>query len=207
MNDEVLKVVDLYSKETKFADNLKDLINILSEKINCISNQDNSNDLLHKFYDPLYLDKIKHGAIEPILQKMVKENVKINMSTVHCSDDYETDEDVVEYEITYNLNNHKIVFHIHSITDLMIIHASIFIDDWLHFILKTHNGDIGWYQRDLKRGIQLHNEEKSELFYKEFNLENIYNDKKEFYTDLLRILFLCVAKYVDNELYDDNINF
>ncbi len=216
MNKEVLEVINFYSRETKFAENIIELINMLLNKLNDevkLMPSKEINNTLHEFYNPnefeYYSDfkKIKNEVIEPILNKIVKEDVKLNRSTIHCSNghDAEGEEDVEKFEITYNLNSHKIIFHIHTAFDKNIIYASIFIDDWFHFIVLDSGDELGYFQQSGDYGIQTYNETKGELFYKEFNIENIYNDIEEFYTHLLQALFLCIPKQLECQFEDDEV--
>jgi hypothetical protein len=204
MNKEILNLIHLYSKESKFADNLKELINILNVKLHLLSNCDNSNNVLHKFYNSSEFS-LKNEVIEPILHNMIKTNVEINKTTVPWSNgnDGNSDLDVVEYKIKYTLNEHELTFNIHSLVDEnTIIHAGVFFDDWLHFIVVNHDGELGYYQQDGDIGIQLYYETKGELFYNEFNTKNIYNNIKEFYEELLMALFSSISNELGHT-FDD----
>lgn len=204
MNEEVLKLIHLYSKESKFYENLKELINTLNVKLNSETN--NTNDTLSSFYDTHPLEYVNE-VIKPILNNMIKQNVEINQTAVPWSNGHDGhwDTDVVEYEIKYLLNEHNITFHISVEEDEnTIIHASVFFDDWFHFTLLDYNGELGYYQEDGDRGIQVCDEIKVKSFYDKYNHQNARINMRDFYKHMLVALFLSISNmlgYKDAFMY------
>ena len=148
------------------------------------------------------LEDIEAIAIDvPPVEEVIVKTSTLPWSNGHDSD---VEEDITEYEIKYLLNKYTFIFKIHISNDSEeIIYASVLIDNWFNFILQNHNGELGYYQEDGVTGIQTFLETEADLFFQEYNIKDIYQDKKLFFINLLQATFICVVNELNVEYEND----
>lgn len=161
------------------------------------------------FYEDAELHHLKNEIIEPILKNTLKIDTQIDRYEVSWSngEDEEGDCDIIQYDFTYTLNEHKIYLTLDYYDDeKQIIHARVKIDDWLVYILKNYTEPLGYYENeeDEIKGIQLYNKDDATKFYKEFDSKEVYENEIDFFRELFTAFFICVFNET-KIMYDEKI--
>lgn len=214
MSKRVIEIIDNYVEDTSFVNGINELIHTLILKRDNVERKINENKtynlntLLHffrnKYQSDIHDDDDKYinddNLIEDILSKTIKIrlNVKIIGMFWHASNHNIFNVDVTRYNILYKLNNHVIKFHIESeINEHIMVKGIVMIDDWLEYVEIDYGDKLGGMY-DYK-GLKRYDEEKSELFHNEFDVDNKY-ENKEFLRFVLRYMFIGVTNGLQNSL-------
>lgn len=213
MNKEVLEIIDFHSKETKFAENLKELMDILQSRITILETKqieddslfyDESNDVLYQYDDADDADDVLRDVIQPIMFKILKQEVKIETTRLKMGDSKNNFHyyDGLEHNILYTLNQHeikiKIQVCIENYDEKMIVYSDVKIDNWYHCVLSncTMLDDALKYYPEKTEGTKMLLETEADLFYKEFDIEQNYMNSKYFIDDFMYIFKGRVANYL-----------
>ena len=213
MNKEVLEIIDFHSKETKFAENLKELMDILQSRITILETKqieddslfyDESNDVLYQYDDADDADDVLRDVIQPIMFKILKKEVKIETTRLKMGDSKNNFHyyDGLEHNILYTLNQHeikiKIQVCIENYDEKMIVYSDVKIDNWYNCVLSncTMLDDALKYYPEKTEGTKMFLETEADLFYKEFDIEQNYMNSKYFIDDFMYIFKGRVANYL-----------
>lgn len=213
MNKEVLEIIDFHSKETKFAENLKELMDILQSRITILETKqieddslfyDESNDVLYQYDDADDADDVLRDVIQPIMFKILKKEVKIETTRLKMGDSKNNFHyyDGLEHNILYTLNQHeikiKIQVCIENYDEKMIVYSDVKIDNWYNCVLSncTMLDDALKYYPEKTEGTKMLLETEADLFYKEFDIEQNYMNSKYFIDDFMYIFKGRVANYL-----------